>query len=287
MSRSASNNPVSPTLPAATAPTTLAGLRAEIDRLDDAIHDLLMARADVVARVGAEGGKGRVALRPGREADIIRRLLTRNRSPFPASAVVRVWRELLAATTSIQGPYAVSVAEAEPGSGFAQCAREHFGALTPLRVHCSAAGAMAEVREGTATVAVLPVPVEGEEAPWWATLWRRDEPSLHVVARLPFWAPRTAGAPRAEALVVASVAPDASAADRSLLAVAAVPGQDRMAPAAALAAAGFTLRSIILNDEAALADVAGYVTADDPRLAALHRPVMLGAYAIPVERDTP
>ncbi|MBV9913984.1 MAG: chorismate mutase, partial [Sinobacteraceae bacterium] len=52
-------------------------LRAELDRIDDALHDLLMARAETVEEVGALRAKGNVPLRPGREAAILRRLLQR------------------------------------------------------------------------------------------------------------------------------------------------------------------------------------------------------------------
>jgi chorismate mutase len=293
MSRSAPPASTSAPLAGDQPAAALSELRAEIDRLDDAIHDLLMARAEVVARVGAQGGKGRVALRPGREADIVRRLLARNHGWFPARAVVRVWRELLAATTSIQGPYAVAVCEAEPCSGFAQCAREHFGALTPLRTHRSPAQAIAEVSAGTATVAVLPVPVAEEPSPWWTGLLHHDDPRIHVVARLPFWAPRSEGAPRVQALVVAAVAPDPSAADRSLIGVELPPGQSRSRLAAALEAAGFTPGAIIVHRASAvmaLADVAGFVAAADPRLPVLadtvRPPVVLGAYAVPVEGES-
>jgi len=275
---------------------SLAGLRAEIDRLDDAIHDLLMARADVVAQVATQGGKGRVALRPGREAGILRRLLRRNRGNLPRRGVVRVWRELLAATTWIQGPYAITACDADAGAGYAQCAREHFGALTPLRVYRSPAQAIAEVGAGTATAAVLPLPAEAEAQPWWPSLLHRADPRIHVVARLPFWGPRTEGAPRVQAFVVAAVPPDPSGEDRSLITLELPPGQSRARLSAALSAAGFSLGgTLLLRDPRmpvaqALVDVDGFVTDDDPRLAALadvlRPPVVLGAYALPMEGDT-
>ena len=70
-SQSAQTAPLAPD----TEAHSLAALRAEIDRMDDALHDLLMRRAEVVAQVGALHAKGRVPLRPGREASIVRRLL--------------------------------------------------------------------------------------------------------------------------------------------------------------------------------------------------------------------
>lgn len=277
------------------AAALLIGLRAEIDRLDNSIHDLLMARAEVVAQVSAQGGKGRVALRPGREADILRRLLRRHRGHLPRRAVVRVWRELLAATTSMQGPYAITACETEAGNGYAQCAREHFGALTPLHVHRSPAQAIAEVSAGAATAAVLPLPTEEEAQPWWTTLLHRSDTRIHVVARLPFWASRAEGARRVQALVVAAVPPDRSGEDRSLIALELPPEQSRARLAAALAAAGFVQGQTLLRRDPgvpvaqALVDVAGFVTDDDPRLAtladALRPPVVLGAYAVPVEED--
>jgi chorismate mutase len=284
--------------PIAPPQVTLASLRGELDRLDDQIHDLLMARARVVEQVGALGAKGPVALRPGREADIIRRLLARHAGALPRRVLPRLWRELFAATTAMQGPYVVAVCEVQPGAGFVAAAREHFGMLTPLRAHRSPAQALAEVSSGSATVAVLPMPAEDEpqSAAWWTALLQRDQPRIHVVARLPFWSPRPEGASTARALVVATVPPDASARDRSLIGLE-LPGEmSRARLTAALAEAGLSLGGSILrrdpHDPTALAllDVEGMVADDDPRLAQLSAsrpPVVLGAYAVPVDGDTP
>jgi chorismate mutase len=282
-----------PSAPDPTDPSTaaLTGLHAEIDRLDDAIHDLLMARAEVAARLRVGGGKGPVVLRPSGEADILRHLLHRHRGDLPRRAVVRVWRELLAAITAMQGPYAITACETELGNGYVQCAREHFGALSPLRVHRSPAQAIAEVSAGTATAAVLPLPTEEETSPWWTSLLHRVDSRLHVVARLPFWGPRPEGAPRVQALVVAAMPPDPSSRDRSLITLELPPEQSR----ARLSVAGFDAGRTLLRRDPhlpvaqALVDMDGFVTDDDPRLAALsdalRPPVVLGAYALPVEED--
>jgi len=279
--------------PKASPAATLIRLRAEIDRLDEAVHDLLMARAAVQAR--EQGGEAPVALCPGREADILRRLLHRHHGELPRRAVVAVWRELLAAITSMQGPYAITACEAEAGGGYAQCAREHFGALTPLRAHRSPAQAIAEVSAGTAMAAVLPLPTEEDTSPWWTSLLHRQDPRLHVVARLLFWGPRPEGAPRVQALVVAATPPDPSSQDRSLITLELPPEQSRARLAAALAAARFDASGTLLRRDPrlpvaqALVAVDGFVTDDDPRLAALsdalRPPVVLGAYAQPMEGD--
>ncbi len=284
----------------------LAGLRAELDRIDDALHDLLLRRAEVVAHVAATKPNGASALRPGREAAIVRRLLARHTGPLPAQGIVRIWRELLAATTSMQGPFSIAVCEPGPGAAFTQAAREQFGALTPLRAHGSAAQAIADVSAGRAAVAVLPLPTDTEppREAWWTWLLHKDDPRIHIVGRLPFWSRRAEGAPDAPAFVVAAVAPDPSGADRSLIGLELDREMSRARLATALATADFVLDGtvpgsgaipggVILRRDAdapvaqALVEVAGYVADDDTRLArlaaALRPPVVLGAYAVPIE----
>src|SRR3954454_5148571 len=74
---------------------TLDELRAKIDQVDDAMHDLLMYRADVTlaiggAKQGTANGALAPAMRPAREAQILRRLLARHKGPLPPRVIVRV-----------------------------------------------------------------------------------------------------------------------------------------------------------------------------------------------------
>ena len=94
---------------AETPPPDLGALRDSLDRIDDQLHDLLMERAEIVAR-GITQAKTGLALRPGREARIIRRLLARHQGKLPSQTMVRLWRELLAGTTAIQGRYVIACA---------------------------------------------------------------------------------------------------------------------------------------------------------------------------------
>lgn len=280
------------------APPTLAALRARLDRLDNALHDLLMQRAEVVTGVAGLAAQGsKVAFRPGREADILRRLAARHTGPLPARALPRLWRELFAATTAMQANVVISVCDTDPAGGLIACAREHFGALTPLRMHRSPAQAIAEVRSGGAIAAVLPLPAEDEasSAAWWTMLLHRDEPRVYVVARLPFWAPRPEGSPQAQALVVATAPPDVSSHDRTLLGFDLPPEMSRGRMQASFVAVGLPPSAMLIRRDAAsqtacaLIETEGHVTMNDPRLAALAehgvRPMVLGAYAVPMEGD--
>lgn len=264
------------------AAAEIAALRAEIDTLDDAIHDLLMRRAAVVARLAQSRAKGSgPPLRPGREAAVLRRLLARHSGPFGRERIVRIWREIFMASTAIQGPF--SVAAHAPQAGLA---REHFGPITPIRIHPTPARALAAVSAEEASVAVLPAPAEGEgaEAPWWARL---DAPRLQVVARLPF----IGGAAGPAVLVVAPVPPDPSGDDRSLLLIEAEADAPRARIAQALAEAGLAAGALLVQRAGettlALADLDGFIAPEDPRLPALPwaRRSLLGAYAAPVAGD--
>jgi hypothetical protein len=117
---------------------------------------------------------------------------------------------------------------------------------------------------------------------------QQEQPRLHIVARLPFWAPRPDGAPEVQALVIAGTEPDASGLDRSLLGLQLDSPLSRGRVTTMLAAAGLAAETVILSRDSAghaLVEIAGFLTEDDPRLArlnaALRRPVVLGAYAIP------
>ena len=272
----------------------LAALRGELDRIDDSVHDLLMQRAEVVEHVARSGKPA--AFRPGREAAIIRRLLGRHQGGLPPVALVRIWRELLAGTTAMQGGFSVAVPETQ---ALAQLAREHFGALAPIRVHAGFAEALAEVAHGVAAVAVLPYPTADE--PWWLTL-PTHTPRLHIIARLPFWQARPAGLPATQAVVVAGAPADASGDDRSFLLGRSARGRAEITDA--LAAAGLPPHRLLLAGDAAghlLAEVPGMLDEDDGRLALLGhallddvllddvllgdvrgRPVVLGGYAVPL-----
>lgn len=272
----------------------LAALRGEIDALDDALHDLVMRRADVVARMAASRVKGDASsFRPGREAKILRRLLARHSGPLPPAALARLWREILSASNAMQGGFSVALPEGD--AEVYKAARARFGAMAAPDLRAGPEAALAALAEGAAQAAVLPVPAAEGAGAWWAGL---DAPRLQVVARLPFYAV----APVPRAMVVTRDGPDPSGDDRTLLRFAFGPGgsgaagadETLRAVAGALRDAGLrpcapTLLSRQHDGLRALAEVEGAVAADDARLSALrarlppNRVRPLGFYATPIE----
>lgn len=248
---------------AASSGMRLAALRSELDRVDDALHDALMRRAELVAQVAALGAKGKVPLRPGREASIIRRLLARNRGPLRPAMLVRIWREIISGSTLQQRALLVAVND----KALAPMAGAHFGLLTTVREIDGADAALRLVETGEANVAVLRWP-----GIWWSALLDGRAATLHVVARLPFWG-QVDGI---EAMVLTGAAADPSGDDRTLLGGTAAP--DAFLTALAGAGLGGTVRLLAAEpDGPSLAEVDGFIAADDTRLAG--RAKVLGAYA--------
>ena len=237
----------------------LAALRAEIDTLDDAIHDLLMRRVGVVARLAASRAKGKgPAIRPGREAMILRRLLARHGGALPRAGLVRLWRELLCATTSMQAP--LTAAAWLPDAGM-EVLRAHLGLAAPVTRCADEGTAIGAALSGATALAGLP-----PAGRWWRSL---APASLFVTARLPFF-----GVSDATVFLLSPTPPDASGDDRSLARIP-VGGAEGLAPV------GLAPTLIAREGDLLLVELPGMIAAHDARLAALGATI-LGAYATPV-----
>ena len=189
---------------------SLAELRDEIDRLDQAMHTLLMERGQIIERLVAvkktqETGS---AFRPAREADMMRRLVQRHRGILPLDTVESIWRVIIATFTYVQAPFS---AHADLSAGDAlmrDSARFHFGFTVPLVPHVGAASVVAAVTESKGDLGLVPAfAIAGAGAgPWWTALEFESAPK--IIARLPFVerADHPAGLP---VFVISRVAPEA------------------------------------------------------------------------------
>ena len=199
---------------------TLDDLRREIDEIDDEMHDLLMRRTKLVDSIGAlKKSDGVPAIRPGREAKILRRLMARHDGKFPRAQIVRIWREMLSGTTRLQVDFAVAVHVPETAPGLWDVARDHYGSFTPMTAFGTASQVLRAVTEGGASIGVLPVPQDGDVDPWWPHLVSADPQTPRVISRLPFGLPGNARAGGLQALAIGRGAPEATGADRTLLVI--------------------------------------------------------------------
>jgi chorismate mutase len=268
----------------------LARLRAEIDRIDDHLVDLLVERLAVVERIAAAKGdreRGRLAMRPAREAAILRRLVARAGGRFPAAPLVRMWRELLAATTAVQTPLAITVWAPPGAEGVWDVARDHLGSATPAERAASPGRALRRAVEAGAGIAVLPLPDDGQD--WWAELLEPSNRTLAVIARLPF-----VPGPGPAALALAALEPEPSGTDCALVVLEADAATSRARLAEALGRGGLGPRWLAVARRSAtalhLVEVDGFHARGAPFAAQLLGPLgsqvlgatVLGAYPRPL-----
>ncbi len=276
-------------------PSDLANLRRHIDEIDDRMHDLLIERAQVVAEVAASKKDGEVAFyQPGREAQILRRLASRHHGGLPVASVVRIWREMLAATVRLETPFAVAVFAPAEGQGFWDLARDHYGSHGPMSAYRSSGQVIRAVTEGHAAVGILPMPQEGDPDPWWRHLVSPNDNAPRVIARLPFGPLGNARGDGSDALVIGHGAQQETGADRTLFVAESTADISRAHFHVALSAAAMTCTFFASSDHAEatfyLFEVDGFVPISDPRIAGLraqlgttvHRLLPFGGYALPL-----
>ena len=273
---------------------SLDSLRQEIDAIDGELHGLISRRADVVGRIAGVKPAGGLALRPGREARVLRQRIAAHQGPFPVTAVFRMWREMMCALTLMQTP-GLKIAICRPAEqpGYWDLARDHFGCQIPLIAHDTPAQVLAAVRGGPTTIGIVPAPIESDVAPWWPLLAGGDATLPNVVARLPFLAMPNAWARGISALVLARMEPEESGDDSTLIAIETPAGLSRDRIAGGLAKVGlptFTsaLDQVVDGVHHYLIEMPGVIADGDQRLRELGaalglksgRVAAIGAYAV-------
>jgi chorismate mutase/prephenate dehydratase len=110
----------------------LRGLREKIDSIDDEILRLLNKRAEIVIEVARIKRKENARFySPQREKEILDRLISVNKGPFPNSAVKPLFREILSASLSLEEP--LKVAYFGPVATFTHlAAMRYFGSSASL-----------------------------------------------------------------------------------------------------------------------------------------------------------
>lgn len=243
---------------------------------------------------------------PGREATIMRQLAMRRPADLPLGNVLRMWRELLAATVALEGrmsdrpeePFTVAVYELPGAPAHRDLARDHYGSHVALHPFASSYQVIQAVT-APHTIGILPLPRQGEAEPWWPYL--RGEKTPQVIARLPFGPPGNVhnspsgvgalvigyGAQQATLDAYGQTSPKN---DRTLFVVETAEPISSTHLFSAISAAGLTHKLRVTAEPSTLIEMEGYVPPDDARLARLceqlgvgrSRLMYIGGYAEPL-----
>ena len=171
--------------PAPQAPS-LGDLRKEIDRIDEAMHQLLMERAEIIDRLisvkkSQETGS---AFRPVREAEMMRRLVKRHKGILPLDTVESIWRVIISTFTYVQAPFSVHADLSAGDALMRDSARFHFGFTVPFIPHMGAAGVVAAVSTSKGDLGLVAANAVAGAGAWWSALEFDAAPK--IIARLPF-----------------------------------------------------------------------------------------------------
>ncbi len=167
-------------------PETLADLRVEIDRIDAGLHRLLIERGEIIHRLieakARQGGGS--AFRPGREADMMRGLVSRHEGLLPLDTVESIWRIIISTFTYVQANYCVHADISGGDAAMRDCCRFHFGFTVPYVVHQGAGAVIEAVANSGGDLGLAPVKGDASSGAWWRGLVGPHAPK--IIARLPF-----------------------------------------------------------------------------------------------------
>lgn len=133
-------------------------LREQIDVLDAHIQDLISERArcaQEVAKSKHGAGAGNF-YSPEREAQILRRVVERNKGPLADEEIARLFRELMSACLALESPMTIAFLGPE-GTFTQEAASKHFGGSVQTLALAAIDEVFREVESGNAHFGVVPV----------------------------------------------------------------------------------------------------------------------------------
>lgn len=141
-------------------PNLLAAARTRIDNIDQRLVELISERAGIaadIARIKADNGDtSSDYYRPGREADVLRRVAGYNNGPLEDATITRLMREVMSACLALESP--LRVAYLGPEGTYTQAAvYKHFGHSVTAVPLDTIDEIFREVEAGNADYGVVPV----------------------------------------------------------------------------------------------------------------------------------
>ncbi|MGH7233590.1 MAG: prephenate dehydratase [Nitrospiraceae bacterium] len=137
----------------------ISSFRKEIDRLDDEILRLLNERSKSVIEIGKlkkQSDHEANLHTPRREAEIVDRLMGLNPGPFPNEAIRSVYREIMSASLSLEGPQKVAYLGPRATFTHLACIQKFGNSAQYLPVN-SIKDVFNEVERGRAHFGVVPI----------------------------------------------------------------------------------------------------------------------------------
>lgn len=160
----------------------LGELRDTIDTIDKEMHRLLVERGAIIDSLIRTKGteKAGAAFRPGREADMMRRLVARHQGQLPITTVEHIWREIITTFTRMQAPFDVAIDGSADPDRMRDLARFYFGFSVRLVRLSDAAAVVAHVA-ATGDLGVVARDQKPSTGAWWRGLSKPSGPQIMAV----------------------------------------------------------------------------------------------------------
>lgn len=252
-------------------------IRQMIDEKDQQMRHLLIERAELVIQIGlakksvtpTQEGTPHIALRPAREAIILRRLLAQDSGHLPKSVLVAIWREMIASFCNLQFDFSVAYwGENEPDAA-RDMVRYYFGHTVSIKRCQTVRTVLQSVSDNKTTIGIVPAPdtTHGSDGNWWLNLSQ----DVHVSGILPFVKSDPATTVKNGYYFISKAPAEESGNDSFMLFVDTVPDVSRMTIVLFLKEIGYEARTLAIYDDLGsvhrhhLIEVVGYVSTEQEK----------------------
>lgn len=195
----------------------LSQLRNIIDQIDNNIVDLLNQRIQVIREVGEykKSINENFFIKSAREADMIKKLLTKTDPAFPKSTIVNIWRKIITTANVLEQNLHIAIHNPDKIPDYQYLIKEYYGDFMPLSFFDSTSYIIADIEKGKSQIGVFAMPQENQNKTenWWINL-ANNKSSIKVFAKIPF-----VGKSQYDLVAVAIKEPEKSEDDNTLFVI--------------------------------------------------------------------
>ena len=156
--------------------------RKQIDKIDLQILDLLKKRSKIAENIGKEK-KSNNLFRPERQANILKKILKKNRNNLKPSHILSFWRSIFLSQIDIQGGIKLII----PNNVFKSHIKtvyDYFSHDIEIITENNTSKALDKVYNDKNILMILPYPSNKKDSRWWIN--KRLE-KLYAIAALPLF----------------------------------------------------------------------------------------------------
>lgn len=148
----------------------------------------------IINRVGElkKSNNEKFFIRANREADMIKDLVKKSDSNFPKSAIVSIWRKIIASANMHEQSLNIALHNPKNIPDYSYLLREYYYDAVPIISHDSTTNIISEIEKGAAQIGVFAMPKSSENQErgdiaenWWIGL-ANNKSGIKIFAKVPF-----------------------------------------------------------------------------------------------------